>query len=181
MLLNPYSPSLTLMKYLQTKLMVLLTLLAAFSVLAQSGSDAKSSDKPDLGNLRTFLELARGDIKMQKALVLAQNLTLTEDEAVEFWPVHRDYEAELSKLNDQKLVLIQRYAQSYQTMTDKEAAQLAKGSFDVEEKKTDLKRKYFKKFQKVVPATKVARFFQIENQLNMVLDLQVAASLPLIK
>jgi hypothetical protein len=32
-----------------------------------------------------------------------------------------------------------------------------------------------------MPATKAARFFQIENQLNMVLDLQVAASLPLIK
>jgi hypothetical protein len=33
----------------------------------------------------------------------------------------------------------------------------------------------------MVPALKAARFFQIENQLNMVLDLQVAASLPLLQ
>ena len=86
-------------------------------------------------------------------------------------------------MNDQKLALIVRYADLYKskTMTDKEAPELAKGSFDIEEKKTDLMRKYFKKFSKVIPATKAARFFQIENQLNMVLDLQVAASLPLIK
>ena len=66
-------------------------------------------------------------------------------------------------------------------MTDKQASDLAKKSFDLEEKKTDLKRQYFKKFAKVIPAKKAARFFQIDNQLNMALDLQVAAALPLIK
>jgi hypothetical protein len=32
-----------------------------------------------------------------------------------------------------------------------------------------------------VPGVKAARFFQIENLINMALDLQVAASLPLLK
>jgi hypothetical protein len=172
------------MKSIKTRLIFagLVTLLVAFCSLAQSDRDATSSqNKPDLGNLRAFIELARADIKTQKALLVAANLPLTEDEAVEFWPLHREYETQLSKLNDQKLALIQRYAQTYESMTDKEAGDLAKGSFDLEEKKTDLKRKYFKKFRKVMPATKAARFFQIENQLNMVLELQVAASLPLIK
>ncbi len=176
------------MKNLKTKLTLagFVALLVAFCALAQTdtGKNAfptSAADKPDLGNLRTFIELARADIKTQKALVMAENLPLTDDEAVEFWPLHRDYETELSKLNDQKLALIQRYADTYKSMTDKQAVELAKGSFDLENKKTDLKRKYFKKFQKAIPATKAARFFQIENQLNMVLDLQVAASLPLIK
>ena len=176
------------MKNLITNLRLALTavgcavLFVAFSASAQSGPGAPPAvGKPDLGNLRTFLELARSDIKTQKALVLAENLPLTDDEAFEFWPLHRDYETELSKLNDRKLALIVRYAETHKNMTDKEAATLATGSFDLEEKKTDLKRKYFKKFQKVITATKATRFFQIENQLNMVLDLQVAASLPLIK
>ena len=160
--------------------------LVAFCALAQTdtgknASSASAGDKPDAGNLRAFVELARSDIKTQKATIISENLPMTEDEGAEFWPVHHDYEAELSKLNDQKLSLIQRYAETYKSMTDKQATELAKGSFDIEEKKTDLKRKYFKKFSKVIPATKAARFFQIENQLNMVLDLQVAASLPLIK
>ena len=66
-------------------------------------------------------------------------------------------------------------------MTDDQANDLALKVFNLEEKRTDLKRKYFKKFRKVIPALKAARFFQIENQINMVIDLQVAGSLPLIK
>jgi hypothetical protein len=151
------------------------------SVAEKSVSPALAAGQPDAGNLRAFVELARSDLKIQKALLIAENLPMTEEEAAEFWPLHREYDAELSKLNDQKLAQIVRYANNYKSMTDKEAGELAKGSFDLEEKKTDLKRKYFKKFSKVMPVTKAARFFQIENQLNMVLDLQVGASLPLIK
>ena len=176
------------MKNAKTKLTCtgLVLALAAFCGLAQSGTDtnnapASAAGAPDAGNLRAFVELARSDIKTQKALIIAENLPMTEEEGAEFWPLHREYEGELSSLNDQKLALIVRYAKSYQTMTDKEAVELANGSFDLEAKKTELKRKYFKKFTKVMPATKAARFFQLENQLNMALDLQVAAALPLIK
>ena len=176
------------MNNLLTKLTftIFATLLVAFCAQAQSGtgksvSSAFAAGQPDAGNLRAFVELARSDLKTQKALIIAENLPMTEEEAAEFWPLHREYDAELTKLNDQKLALIVRYANNYKSMADNEAGELAKGSFDLEEKKTDLKRKYFKEFSKVMPATKAARFFQIENQLNMVLDLQVAASLPLIK
>ena len=162
-------------------------LTAAFCALARSGGDqplpptASAGDQPDAGNLRAFVALARSDIKLQKALIIAANLPLTDDEAADFWPVQHDYEDELSKLNDQKLAMIVRYAKTYDSISDSEATELAKSSFDLEEKKTDLKRKYFEKLSKVIPATKAARFFQIENQLNMVVDLRVAATLPLIK
>jgi hypothetical protein len=176
------------MKNPKTKLSIAVgaALVVAVCALAQSSGDQplpapSMGDQPDAGNLRAFVELARSDLKTQKALIIAENLPMTDDEAAEFWPVQHDYENELSKLNDLKLALIVRYAQSYQTMSDADATELAKSSFDIEAKKTDLKRKYFKKFSKVMPATKAARFFQIENQLNMVVDLRVAASLPLIK
>ncbi len=158
--------------------------LIGFCTLAQSEKTAAlapAPDQPDAGNLRAFIELARSDIKTQKALIVAENLPLTDEEGAEFWPLHREYEGELSKLNDQKLVLIARYSKNYETLTEKEAAELANASFDIEGKKTDLKRKYFKKFQKAIPATKAARFFQLENQVNLAIDLQVAAALPLIK
>src|ERR1044071_3010346 len=151
-------------------LAAVISVLPGLSALAQIPED--SGARVDLGNLRTFMELARADVKAQKAIIVAQNLPLTETEGAEFWPLQREYEVKLSKLNDRKFALIRRYAENYTTMTDKQAASLAKDSFDLEKKKTDLKRKYFKKFQKAIPATKAARFFQIENQLNMVLDLQ---------
>lgn len=177
------------MKHIKTKLTLasLALGIAAVCALAQSTGETSTtsaaSEPPDAANLRTFIELVRSDLKTQKAIVIAENLPMAEEEAAEFWPLHREYEAELSKLNDQKLALIARYANLHNTgtITDQQATALAKESFAYETKRTDLKRKYFKKFTKVIPATKAARFFQIENQINLALDLRVAASLPLIK
>lgn len=135
----------------------------------------------DAGNLRAFIELVRSDLKTQKTLIIAQNIQFTDDEAMAFWPLHSEYTVQLNKLLDQRLVLLEQYAATYQNMTDAQATSLAQKVFDLEAKRVDLKRTWFKKFSKVVPAKKAAQFFQIENQLNAALDLQLAASLPLIK
>ena len=177
-----------------TSLCRLLTLLCA--ALLINGCQQSSNEKqkvsseagikheypePDSGNLRAFVELARQDVMLQKAMIVAENLPLTETEAAEFWPIHREYEAELSRINDRKLDLALEFMSREGQMTDEQARVLAKDVFNMEEQRTALKRKYFSKFQKAIPATKAARFFQIENQLNMVLDLRLAAALPLIK
>jgi hypothetical protein len=57
---------------------------------------------------------------------------------------------------------------------------LVQDLFDLEENNTELKRSYFRKFSKVMPVTKVARFFQIEGQLTAAFDLQLKSSVPLI-
>jgi hypothetical protein len=161
---------------------VALVLLASTALWAQSQQTPGSREaKLDAGNLRVFVEFAKSDLKIQKGIILAQNMDLTETEGAEFWPLERDYQLELNKLNDQRLAIVQNYASNYETMTDKKATELAKRSFDREEKRTELKRKYFKKMEKVMPAKKVARFFQLDNQLHMAADLHVAAALPLIK
>jgi len=150
--------------------------------LAQNANARRATDPAiDAGNLRAFIELARSDLKTQKTLIIAQNIQFTDDEAVEFWPLHSQYSLALNKLLDERLQLLNEYAGIYQTMTDKQATALASKVFSWEEKRTKLKRTWFKKFSKVVPAKKAAQFFQIENQLNAALDLQLAAALPLIK
>ena len=164
-------------------------LLALAGALACTGTAlAQTNDLPrapepaiDAGNLRAFIELARSDLKTQKTLIIAQNIQFTDDEAVEFWPLYNEYTVALNKLLDERLQLLNEYAGIYQTMTDKQATALANKVFALEEKRTKLKRIWFKKFSKAVPAKKAAQFFQIENQLNAALDLQLAAALPLIK
>ncbi|MCI0738959.1 MAG: hypothetical protein L0Y72_07935 [Gemmataceae bacterium] len=135
----------------------------------------------DAANLRAFVELVRSDVKTQKGIILSQNIDFTEDEALEFWPLYREYDLELNTLYDQRFALIKRYAATYDTLTEEQARRLADDALSLEEKRTALKRKYFKKFAKVITAKKAARFFQIENQINTAIDLRIAASLPLIK
>jgi hypothetical protein len=157
-------------------------LLPATTLLAETEPPPAGTEPvPDAGNLRAFVELARSDIRNGKGFVVAQNLPLTDAESMEFWPLQREYDEEFTKLLDERLEGIIQFANNYENMTNEQATALAKKSFDLEEKRTDLKRKYFKKFCKVIPPVKAARFFQIDNQLNMAIDLRVAASLPLIK
>ena len=177
---NPQTNGMSRSAFLRT-IVLALPLLPAAAVKAQTLEEREAEPKLDLGNLRAFVELARSDIRTQKALIIAQNIQFTEAEAVEFWPLHRDYETGLNKLLDQRYALIMEFAKHYDAMTDAKAAELAAQAFDLEEKRTALRRKYFKKFRQVVPTRKAARFFQIENQLNLAMDLQVAAALPLIK
>jgi len=145
------------------------------------GTTASTVDEPDSGNLRTFVELVRKDIKAEKAIILAQNIDFTRDEAVDFWPLYREYELDLSKWYDNRLAMIRNYLDQQNSLTDDQARKLADQAFSSEQKRTDLKRTYYKKFSKVVGPKKAARFFQIENQLNAMIDLRLAAALPLIK
>ena len=152
------------------------------SVMAQSEEDIPMEfPEPDAGNLRSFIELVRSDIRTQKAYILAQNMEFTEDEAVEFWPLHREYELDLNKLYDRRLALIREFLSIYDSMTDDQAHKLADEALSLEESKTKLKREYFKEFSKVITPRKAVRFFQIENQINAAIDLRIAATLPLIK
>ena len=137
--------------------------------------------EPDLANLRTFVELARSDIRTQKTFILAQNMEFTNDEAVEFWPLHREYELELETIHDRRFALIRRYLSTYDSMTDDQARKLADQALSLEEDRTGLKRKYFGEFAKLVTPKKALRFFQIEKQINTAIDLRIAAALPLIK
>lgn len=157
-------------------------LLTGATLWAQPQPSASSPEaRLDQGNLRAFVALARSDLKTQKGIILAQNMILTEAEGAEFWPLERDYQEELNRLNDRRVAILQDYAKNFEDMTEAKATELAKRSFDLEQKRTDLKREYFKKMVKVMPAKKAARFFQLDNQLNMAAELHVAAALPLIK
>lgn len=155
------------------------SLLPAAAVAAQTDEvNLQEPGEPDLGNLHAFVELARSDIRVQKALIIAQNIEFTPDEAVEFWPLHREYDLEFNKLLDLRHDGIKEFFHNHGSMTEDQVNDLAKQAFDLEEKRTALKKKYFKKF---IPAVKAARFFQLEHQINMAIDLQIAASLPHIK
>ena len=71
------------------------------------------------------------------------------------------------------------YALGYETLTDATADRLAKGALDLEARRHALKAKYYERFKSVLPPKTAARFLQVENQILLLLDLQIAASLPI--
>jgi hypothetical protein len=132
-------------------------------------------------NLRAYAELLRSDVRAQKSAILTELMEFNETEEAKFWPVYREYERELVKINDERLALIKDYAARYAALTDAVADRLARGALDVEARRQDLKRKYYERFTSVLSARTAARFLQVENQILLLLDLQIAASLPLVQ
>jgi len=131
-------------------------------------------------NSEQMIELVRTDIQKQRVAIIGDAMQFTADEAAMFWPIYEEYEAERSEIGDQRVVLIQDYADHFQTMTDAKAGELGASALELEEARTALKKKYFNKLQSEMSPVIATRFLQVENQLTMVLDLQVASQVPLI-
>jgi hypothetical protein len=73
------------------------------------------------------------------------------------------------------------YADNYLQMSDVKADDLATRALQWEDQRTDLKKKYYERFKKALSPIKAARFLQVENQLLLIVDLQIASSLPIVE
>jgi hypothetical protein len=133
------------------------------------------------GDVEAYIELLKSDLRTQKVAVLTEAMRFTDEGSTAFWPIHREYELELSKIIDDRIELIKDYAQNYDNLTNEKAKEIAGKVFDLEKRRTKLKKKYFKKFEKALSAVIAAKFVQVENQINLLIDLQIASELPLIK
>ena len=105
-------------------------------------------------------------------------MQFSEKDAAAFWPVYKKYDAEVVKLNDERIRLVKTYSDTWMTMADAEAKQIAQTSLDLEARRADLKRRYFTEFSKVLPGLTVAKFFQLEHRLDLLVDLKIASDLP---
>ncbi len=157
------------------KLGAVLFLLASAVVLPSADALAQGA------YIESYIQLMRADVKAEKVAIITEYMEFAEEESAAFWPVYREYEFELSKLGDTRVALIKEYAEHYDLLGNEKAKELAKTFFDLEERRTSLKRKYYRKMEKVLPARTVTQFFQIENRINLLIDVQVAAEVPLIE
>lgn len=128
-----------------------------------------------------FMELLRKDLQTDKIALMTAALELTDPQGEVFWPIYREYQLELSKIGDAKIAQIKDYAANYENMSAEKASELVKISFDLQEKQLKLMKKTHKKVSKEIDPIVAARFTQVENQLLMLINLQVASEMPLVK
>ena len=127
------------------------------------------------------MQLVREKIQTDKKLFIAQNMNLTESEAKVFWPVYENYQKDLEKLVDKTVKLIENYSANYQTMTEEAAKELINGYLAIEGERVALMKSFLPKFRKVLPEKKVARYYQLENKIDAVVNYGLAKQIPLVK
>ena len=136
---------------------------------------------PEDFGYRNFEEVTRADMRAKHAELIAKVMGFSEKEAQAFWPVFRDYEKDLMKLNDERLQIYKEYAQYYESLTEEKADNLAERTLDWQAGRVKLMRNYYKKFSKALSPKTAAKFFQVENQIWLFMDIQIASEVPLVK
>lgn len=119
------------------------------------------------------------DLRSQKKQMIAANMSFTDEEAEKFWPVYDRYAADLAKIYDTKLALVEEYSENYKTMNGNDAESYIRRRAAVEEDVMQLRLKYVPEFRKVLSGRQTAQFFQIEWRLDLLINLQLAQA-PLI-
>ena len=133
------------------------------------------------GQAEKYVELMREDVKTEKVAIVTEALQMTDDQSSAFWPIYREYDLELSKLVDRRLAIIKDFADNYEMMTDETAKKIADNSFKLREDRLKLQKKYYKNVEKELGAVMAARWVQTERIIENLIDLQLAANLPLIQ
>jgi hypothetical protein len=137
---------------------------------------APAQDKP-----ADTMQIARGKIKADKKLFISENMKLTESEAKAFWPVYEKYQKELGKLNDRNMQLIQDYAANYESLSNATAKKLVDNHLAIQGERVKLMQSYLSRFRRVLPEVKVARYYQLENKANAIVNNALAELIPLVK
>jgi len=156
-------------------------LLGSVSMFAQAAAQsAPGASAQPKASLDQDIQLLRADVASQKKQLVAANMTLTDAEATKFWPIYDQYSAEVAKIGDQRVALIKEYAQSYNTMTDAQANDFMKKAAAIDQQFASLRMKYVPMFEKVISAKKTALWFQIDRRLDLLINLQLAANIPVV-
>ena len=140
-----------------------------------------AAQQPTQAEVDQYVELVRMDVRQGRAELVGETMQLSASQAATFWPIYAEYETAFTALGDTELQLIRDYAAVFFTMTDAAADMLVERLFQLEEDEQALIREYHGKISSAVGGAVAARFVQVERRINTLLDLQLAAEVPLLE
>lgn len=152
---------------------LLITLSAMAALGAAGAAFAQTSSTQD------DTEVLIGQIQADKRAVVLKTLELSDAQVAAFTPIYDEYQRENKALLGRGSDLVNKFAANFGSMTDDAAKAILKDWFKLRDDRVALMRKFAKKFQRVLPATKVLQWVQVENKLNLILDVQAARIIPI--
>ena len=145
------------------------------SDLAAQSAGQQSGQNDEIEQGRAMVREARDEI-------IRSELQLTEEEAADFWPLYKKYRGETNQVMDRLGDLIAEYLRRYNAadLTNEYAEKLVNDHVQIKKDLLAIQERSLPLFHKVIPALKVARFYQLENKINAYIDIQLALAIPLV-
>jgi hypothetical protein len=161
-------------KYLTNMLRLILLILATTLILPAFADENDATSN---------MEILRQKITADKKLLVADNMSLTDAEAKEFWPVYDAYQQDLHQINERMAKLINDYSLAYSkgAVLNQTAKELLDEAIAIEVAEVNLKQSYVPRLTKILPEVKVARYIQIENKIRALIRYELAEFIPLVE
>jgi Spy/CpxP family protein refolding chaperone len=166
--------------FLTLKNTLTLTVLTAALVALASPLVAQTADVRAKPITESEIQLLRKDVQTEKNQIITDAMAFTQTEAAAFWPIYKEYASAQHGIADKRLALITDYAQRLDKMDDAAARGLTDRMFAVEDATQALRKQYYPRFEKALGAKRAAKFYQVDNRLSLLINLQLAAEIPLI-
>jgi hypothetical protein len=126
------------------------------------------------------IDLTREALRTQRRDIVDLAVDLTDKEKVVFWPLYQQMQSEVQVLGDRRVALIRKIEDSYAASDADVKAGIAEWQ-RLEQDSVNLRKRYVKRFSKIVPPKTVAKLFQLEAKLDAVTNFDLSGRVQFIE
>jgi hypothetical protein len=161
--------------FMRTILSICASLVLLSAVISAQTADVTAKPLSD-----SDIQLLRSDVQAGKNEIITATMQFTDAESTAFWPVYRDFARDQQMIGDERVKLIKDYAANYDSMDDNKAKDMVQRMINIEDKTLNLREDYWPRFMKALGAKRAAKFYQVDNRLSLLVNLQLTSEIPLI-
>lgn len=155
-------------------------LLALVALALLGGSPDRLTAQADVEIPQEFMDALRKDVRQMRTQAMQSAIVLEPGQSGPFWTIYEEYQADLEEITQARTELLRDYALMFETMSDDEAVELGHRAMELRAEQADLVRRYFDRIAEEVSGTTAGQFYQVEQQVQMLIDLQLAMEVPII-
>ena len=123
-------------------------------------------------------------LEQQRQQIVLKSMDFSSDKEKDaFLQLYVPYQKRLIKLDEERAVLIEAYAQSQKVagLKTQAARELLQHALQGDRKRVELVAAYLAQLEKILPIQKVVRAYQIENRIQALMLVNAAKDIPLAK
>jgi len=117
----------------------------------------------------------------EKRAIIKETVQFTEQEDKAFWPLYDEYMKSYTKLFERRTELERGLLEVNEAISEKQARTIIDQHFDIVSDSLKAKLAMVKKVRKILPETKVLKFFQLEEKIEAAFLYQLAETQPVLK
>lgn len=126
------------------------------------------------------ITLIQAEFGMGKKQLVEAYMDLPESVSNGFWVVYQEYEAARQQLSRERIIIINDYLESLDTIGEEQANSLAIRTLNNDLALSKLHKTYFKKFKKATSAKDAAKFLQVDVYIHNTIRNALQQELPFI-